>query len=451
MKALDVVIVGAGPAGLFAANKLVGSGLSILIIDKGKAVDKRVAGIEGVGGAGAFTDGKLNLTAKGIGGDLTLLGNNLEAVERLIGKVDSLFSSFGAKGQYSGTNEQALLGLRLRALDVGIEFISARQKHIGTTGIRQATQEFYLSLVERGVDFLLESMVETVELNDKKPGFIIILGKQRIKTRYLILAPGRAGTQWLRATMAALGVNPSFGPIDIGIRLEFPYEIYEPIRKIMYDAKFKIRTSTGYVVRTFCTNPQGFVTEERRQDFVLVNGHADPDEQTRLTNFALLCRLGLTWPLTDTNEFGRKTAIKCTDLGGGKPLAQRLTDLRPPQLRRSTQERISDLPFSPTLKEFTPGNIGLGIDYVVMMSLLEGIERLSKIMPGLQYGEQVLLYAPEVKFYSDRHQLSASLEVESIPNLFIAGDASGHTEGIAQAAASGMLAGISIKAKEGIA
>jgi len=452
----DVAIVGAGPAGLFAANRFFDSSLSVCVLEKGKRVNEREEALrsksgdkknllEGVGGGGTFTDCKLNLTTRGIGGDLTSLGISEGTLGSLIDEVNDLFTYLGAPEEYSGTDNDALLGLEQRALNAGIEFVKSRQRHIGTSATREVIKLFYESLCEQGIDFSLSTEVSEIRFDHDL--FFLETTKGIIKAHYVILAPGRASNHWLRDIMASFGASPSFGPIDIGVRVEVPEGVFSPLCEIMYDPKFKIRTSYDAQVRTFCTNPKGFVISEQHDNCVLVNGHADRQETTELTNFALLVKEPLTQPLSDTEAYGRGVAALCNILGCNRPLAQSLFDLK--KERRSNERRLERLPFTPTLSEVTPGDLRRGLPAEILANIIEGLDRLSKIAEGLAYPEQVLLYAPEVKFFSDRHDVSTHME-STINNLFIAGDASGHTEGIPHAAASGILAAQGILKKEGL-
>jgi hypothetical protein len=251
------------------------------------------------------------------------------------------------------------------------------------------------------------------------------------------------GAYWLREVARALGVGPEFGPLDVGVRVEFPAELYQPIEQVMYDAKFRLRTRTyDDMVRTFCTNPRGFVVKEDYDEFVLVNGHAENKRKTENTNFALLVHIELTDPVEDTTEYGRAIAKLATTIGGGRPILQRLKDLE--QGRRSTQERIRRVPIHPTLSEFTPGDISMALPQRVVTDVLEGIKRLDRIMPGLA-ADGTLIYAPEIKFYDTRYRVRAGMETE-LPGFFVAGDASGHSRGIVFAAVTGILAARRIKA-----
>ncbi len=437
----DVAVLGAGPAGLFAALELAGSGLSTVVVDKGLAPKERTSITCGVGGAGTFSDGKLNLTPK-IGGAPADIGCDMQTLTDLIAHVDEVFTRYGAPAQYSGEDAEALTRLKTKAAETGIEFIAGRQRHIGTGRIREVIDALYRDLMDRGITFLLNTPVESVARGDE--AFRVELSQGAIEVRHVIAAPGRGGAYWLREVARALGVGPEFGPLDVGVRVEFPAEIYTSIERVMYDAKLRVRTPTyDDVVRTFCTNPRGFVVREDYDEFVLVNGHAENQHKTENTNFALLVHTELTDPVEDTTEYGRAIAKLATTIGGGRPILQRLKDLQ--QGRRSTPQRIQRVPIRPTLGEYTPGDLSMALPHRVVVDIVEAIQRLDKIIPGLA-ADGTLVYAPEIKFYDTRYRLRKGLETE-LPGFHVAGDACGHSRGIVFAAVTGVLAARRILAK----
>jgi hypothetical protein len=442
MRSVDVAILGAGPAGLFAAQKLVGNPIEILVIDRGKEPNKRESICYGIGGAGAFSDGKLNLTAD-IGGDPATLKRNSQQIQKYIDDIDATFTHFGAPEKYSGEDKAALADLRRTASRYGIEFISGKQRHMGTTRLRDVLDRFYHELRAAGVQFSVENQITEIE---EKNGRFLLHGTEEVEARYLIAAPGRAGAYWLRAQANKLGVPTMYGPIDVGIRVEFPAEIYTSIEKVMYDAKLRMRTATyDDMVRTFCTNPRGWVVRESYEDFVLVNGHAENEKKTGNTNFALLSHIQLTDPVEDTTEYGRAIAKLATTIGGGRPIIQRLKDLK--NGRRSTEERLRRTTITPTLTDVTPGDISMALPDRVVVNLLEGLNQLDNIIPGLA-ADNTLLYAPEIKFYDTHYPINADMETK-IPGLFVTGDASGHCRGIVYSAVTGIIAAEAIMKREG--
>jgi len=429
----DVVIVGAGSAGLFAALELSESNLRVLVIDRGLAPKERESITYGVGGAGTFSDGKLNLTSR-IGGDPTAIGCSEGELLRLIGHVNDVFTRCGAPEAYSGEDADALAQLNQAAAQAGIEFIAGRQRHIGTSRIREVIDALYHDLIDRGIEFRLGARVTGIAC--EADGFCVELEGETLTARFVVAAPGRSGAYWLREVTRTLGVGPAFGPLDVGVRLEFPAELYESIESVMYDAKLRVRAPTyDDMVRTFCTNPRGFVVREDYEEFALVNGHAENERKSDNTNFALLVHVELTDPVEDTTEYGRAIAQLASTIGGGRPILQRLKDLQ--QGRRSTSERIRRVRIEPTLREYTPGDVSMALPQRIVVDILESIDRLDRILPGLA-SDATLIYAPEIKFYDTQYRVAEGMETE-LPGLFVAGDASGHSRGIVFAAVTGTL------------
>ncbi|MEM0360722.1 MAG: FAD-dependent oxidoreductase [Candidatus Diapherotrites archaeon] len=447
MQKFDVAIIGAGPAGLFAAWELANSKLKIAVIDEGKEPMARNPAktpsdaIFGVGGAGAYSDGKLNLTHE-IGGSPADLKRNNSDIQKMIDVVDSTLVKFGIPKNCSGVNGSELEELKRKANKEGIEFVSGKQKHIGTDEVRKIINRFYLELKKKGIKFLLETKVKKIKKN--KAFFELETSRETIKCSHLICAPGRGNAYWLREELKKLGAITRYGPIDVGVRLEFPAGIYEKTKKVMYDAKFRLYTETyDDMVRTFCTNPNGFISVERFDDFVLVNGHAERNRKSPNTNLALLVRVHLTDPVEDSTEYARSIAKLAHTIGGGKPILQRYKDLR--KGRRSTWERIHKSPIEPTLTDVTPGDISMALPARIVHDIIEAIEKLDKVIPGIA-SETTLIYAPEIKFYDTRYETNLFLET-NIPGLFVAGDASGFSRGIVYAAVTGMIAAQGIKKK----
>ncbi|RLF99100.1 FAD-dependent oxidoreductase [Thermococci archaeon] len=455
---VKVAIIGAGPSGLFAARELINKGVECLIIDSGKEALKRECPVSdrnlclkcdpcqitsGVGGAGTLSDGKLNLTYK-IGGDPASLKRTPEEIQELIDYVDKIFLEYGVEDKTYGVDGEALEELKRKASKNGIEFISGKQRHIGSDKTKEIIDTFYRDLKSRGVKFLLNTKI--TDIKKSKDSFILKANKEDIEAEYVVAAPGRAGAYWLRSQAYSLGIVSIYGPIDVGVRVEFPATIYKPIGKVMYDAKFRLFTRTyDDMVRTFCTNPQGFVTEEMYEGFVLVNGHAKKEEKSGNTNLAVLSRVNLTDPVEDTTKYGRSIAKLATTIGGGKPILQRYKDFI--KGRRSTWSRIDKGLVKPTLRDVTPGDISMAMPHRIVLNIKEAIERLNSVIEGIA-SDSTLLYAPEIKFYDTKYPTSNFMET-NMENMYICGDASGRSRGIIYAAVTGVLAAKGIILKEG--
>lgn len=441
MKTRDVLLIGAGPAGMFAGSKFLGKDLDVTILERGKEPDVRESITYGVGGAGAFSDGKLNLTPE-IGGNPSTFNRNGEELETYIDEIDRIFADFGGGSTYSGESQSGIQELKKKAGKYGIEFIPGKQRHIGTKKIREVIDNFYRHLLDQGIEVALETKVEEVKHDGEY--YHLETEDETYRAPYVIAAPGRSGAYWLREVAHSLDISTKYGPIDVGVRVEFPAEIYQPIEEIMYDAKFRLRTETyDDMVRTFCTNPRGFVVKEPYEDFTLINGHAENSNESEVTNFALLSRITLTDPVEDTTEYGRSIAKLANTLGGGEPILQRLKDLQGGQ--RSTERRISRVPYNPTLSEYTPGDISMALPDRVTVNLTEGLERLNNIIEGVT-SDNTLLYAPEIKFYDTKYDVNRDLETE-LEGFYVAGDASGHSRGIVYSAITGMIAAEDIAKK----
>jgi len=448
-----VLIIGAGPAGLFAAYELSkNSKLSVTVIEWGRGIEQRACPafktgkcigcvpcqiMCGLGGAGGMSSGILNLRYD-IGGDLSKLTKSVPKAEALVKEVDEIFVKHGTPKKVYGMDTQRTEELTRKAAAAGIEFIPIPQRHIGSEYLPRVINSFRRKLEKQGVKFMLNSRVERIGKNE-----VVVNGK-KIKGRYILAAPGRVGAEWFAGQARELGVKLTHGPIDIGARVEVPAVVYEFLTEINRDPKFHIRTKTfDDFVRTFCTNERGWVMEERYDDHVGVNGQSLRGKKSPNTNFALLVHIELTQPVTDTTAYGRSIAYLATTIGGGRPLLQRMGDLRAG--RRSTQERVEQGHVVPTLKSVTPGDISMALPSRIVTDILEGLDRLDKVAPGVA-SDSTLLYAPEVKFYAMQINVDQNMET-NVPNLFVAGDGAGLSRGIITAAATGLLAARGIIAK----
>lgn len=451
MAKYDVIIVGSGPAGIFAALELVNKkeGINVAIIEKGRDIEKRncpantgrtscvhcptCSIVSGWGGAGAFSDGKLTLTTD-FGGWLDEYVPKSE-VQSLINYVDKIYLKFGATDIIHGTDQEEIKKIQRRAATADLRLIPAKIKHLGTDKCFDILKNMKQYL-ENKVNIFTDTPISRLILKDGKISGVVTGDGKEIYADYVICGPGREGSEWFAKESARLGLDMTNNPVDIGLRIEVPAVVMEHITDVVYESKLIFYSKQfDDRVRTFCMNPHGKVVIENNTGLLTVNGHSFSNIKTENTNFAVLVSKSFTKPFKEPISYGKYIAALANMLGGNV-LVQRLGDLL--SGRRSTEERIKRGLLEPTLQEATPGDLSLVLPYRYMISILEMLEALDKVAPGI-YSRHTLLYGVEAKFYSSRLKLTQNLETQ-VGNLFAVGDGAGITRGLAQASVSGVIA-----------
>ncbi len=447
----DVIIVGAGPAGIFAALELVRErkDLRILILEKGREIYKRVcpsrqgrgpcrhctpcATLCGWGGAGAFSDGKLTLSPE-VGGVLEeYVGRDV--LEELIAYVDRLYLEYGAPDVVYGPKDQdEFEELQKKATRAELRLVPLSIRHLGTGRCGEVLQLMYQHL-EKNVEIRTDTTVHQMVIADHRVVGVETTDGEVIHGRYVIAAPGREGAEWLTREAQRLGLPIATNPVDIGVRVELPAVVLEPLTRIFYELKCTyISRAFEDKVRTFCMNPYGEVVLENNDGLITVNGHTHAYNKTNNTNFAILVSKSFTEPFKEPIAYGRYIARLANLLGEGV-IVQRLGDLSAG--RRSTRKKVARGFVTPTLPEATPGDLSLVFPYRHLLGIVEMLKALDLIAPGV-YARHTLLYGVEVKFYSSRLALNERLETP-VANLFAVGDGAGVTRGLVQASASGVI------------
>ncbi|MGD9394407.1 MAG: NAD(P)/FAD-dependent oxidoreductase [Dehalococcoidia bacterium] len=450
-KKYDVIIVGGGPAGIFAALELAPDNRKILLIEEGRDIEKRQCPARdtglpcppcspcnlvcGLGGAGAFSDGKLTLTSQ-VGGILpSYLGK--DQTEALIKYVDELYLRFGAPDKLYGTGKK-VDQMRSQADRAGLRLVPVPIRHLGTEHCRLVLKAMWDYLSPR-LESRLRTAVATINVNKGKVKGVTTEAGESFECDYLILAPGREGADWLAKEAERLKLTVHSNPVDVGVRVEVPAAVMAPLTDVLYESKLEfLSRSFDDRVRTFCMCPGGEVIMESTgglDPVITVNGHSYAERKTENTNFALLVSTAFTKPFNQPIAYGRYLARLANILSGGV-LLQRLGDLT--EGRRSTPERIERGLVKPTLKNATPGDLSFALPYRYLTDLVEMLTAMDKLVPGVA-SHHTLLYGIEVKFYSSRPQLSPSLETE-VEGMFAVGDGAGVSRGLIQASVSGVVA-----------
>ena len=451
----DVIIVGAGPAGLFSAYELItkNNKLKILLLDQGKFAENRVCPmnkfgtkckncnpcqiLSGYGGAGTFSDGKLNFVPKLGKSDLFKYMSSDEA-DKLLVDTENIFNEFGMDSDVYPTNMEAALKIKKQVALSGANLLIIKQKHLGSDNLPGYIMGITNFLKEKGVEVLESVEVKDIVDENKKITVICKKNKEEVKyvSKYVIVAPGRTGAKWIQSLADKYKIPYLSQSIEIGVRVEVRRELLEDLSSVIYDPSIFIKTKTyGDEIRTFCTNPGGFVTKENYYGYICVNGHALKSVKSNNSNFAFISKVNLTEPVTNTREYGECIAKIANCLGDSKPIIQTLGDLK--KYRRTRESRLSKQFITPTLKDVVPGDLALVMPHRIITNIIDGLEALDKIIPGVN-NDETLLYGPEIKFFSNEIETDNKFKAKE-HNIYFIGDGAGKAGNIVIAAATGLV------------
>jgi len=447
----DLIIVGAGPAGIFTALELIRQkkNKKILIIEKGKSVEDRKCPKAQVGhcigckpcnittgfsGAGAFSDGKLSLSYE-VGGDFPeLIGAN-EAQE-LINYTDKIYLEFGADTKIEGINQsEKVKEIRKRAIKANLKLVDCPIRHLGTEKAQKLYYDIEQYLLNNGVEIMYKTECNDIILDGRVCKGVRIDGKE-IYGKHIVIATGRRGSEWLEKLCAKYDVAHKPGTVDIGVRVEVRNEVMETVNETLYESKL-----IGYPqpfknkVRTFCQNPGGFVAQENYDNnLAVVNGHSYKELKSENTNVAILCSHNFTEPFNQPIEYAQKIGELTNMLGAGRIMVQRYGDIL--DGKRTWEKELSQSNVRPTLKDAVAGDITSAMPYRAMINIINFIQAVDQVVPGFASNE-TLLYSPELKFYSNRIKMDKNLKT-NVENLYCLGDSSGWTRGLMMASVMGV-------------
>ncbi len=455
----DIIIVGAGPAGIFTALELLrkGSRQKITIVEKGKAVEDRSCPkaktgrcmnckpychiTTGFSGAGAFSDGKLSLSCE-VGGDLPMLLGE-QYVQEITNYTDTIYLEFGADTHVEGANvTEEVKEIRKRAIRAGLKLVDCPIRHLGTEKAHQLYLDIEQYLIAHGVDLYFGYECNNLLLDGAKCNGVIVTHNgvtEEIFAKHTIIATGRRGADWLEKLCGEHNIAHLPGTVDIGVRVEVRNEVMEKVNKVLYESKL-----IGYPapfknkVRTFCQNPGGFVSQENYDnDLAVVNGHSYKEKKSDNTNLAILCSHNFSVPFNQPIEYAQKVGELTNMLGAGHILVQRFGDIL--DGKRTWEKELAQSNVRPTLPDAIAGDITAAMPYRAMTNIINFIQAMDEVVPGFASYE-TLLYSPELKFYSNRVKMDERLNT-NIENLHCLGDSSGWTRGLMMASVMGVIMG----------
>lgn len=450
----DVAIIGAGPAGLFTAYELItkNKDLKIVLLDRGRFAENRVCPmnigkekclncnpcsiLSGYGGAGTFSDGKLNFIPK-LGKSDLFKYMSISKANKLIDDTEAIFNKFNMDAKVYPTNMEEARKIGEEITKVGANLLLIKQKHLGSDMLPKYIEDFSNYLKSNGIDIMESTDVSDILENKDKTYEIVYNKNKKVTAKKVVVAPGRTGAKWVQELADKYNIPYTSQSIEIGVRVEVRKEILKKITSVIYDPTIFIKTKTyNDEIRTFCTNPGGFVAKENYYGYICVNGHSLKNIKSDNSNFAFISKVRLTEPVTNTREYGESIAKIANTLGDGKPIIQTLRDLR--MGRRSTWKSIDKGFIEPTLKDCVAGDLALVMPHRIIKNILEGLETLDKIIPGVNNGE-TLLYGPEIKFFSNEIDTDNNMKLKD-HNIYFIGDGAGKAGNIVVAAATGLIA-----------
>lgn len=452
MSEKNIIIVGAGPAGIFTALQLLEKkkNYNIKLFEKGKAIEnrkcpKRKTGkcmhcqpcniITGFSGAGAYSDGKLSLSPY-VGGLDSLVEE--DRLKEIIDYTYSMFyKKFGAVSKtYGIDNKKEIQNLKRKAIKANLRLIDYPLKHLGTEKAKDIYENIQTYLLSNGIDIHFNTKVDDLIIEDREIKGVVA-DNNKYKADKTIITVGREGSEWLKKISKRYNIDTMLNPVDVGVRIEVKDEVMKKINNILYEGKLIYYTSTyDDKVRTFCQNPSGFVSTEYYENrLATVNGHSYKETKSDNTNFALLVSHHFDYPFNQPIEYGKKVAEMGNMLADGKILIQRFGDFI--RGRRSTEDRIKRGNVRPTLEDAEPGDLGHAIPYRTMLDIKESIQALDQLIPGIA-SDETLMYGIEVKFYSNRIKVDNNFQT-NIKNLYVGGDGAGITRGLMHASVNGVM------------
>ncbi len=252
-----IIIVGAGPAGLFCADTLarrLRSKASIILLEKGGPADdrylseeqwlfKRDAVLEGEGGPGFLADAKLCVSADaGTQFERSFRDIYPQAIQDLDFHIYATLLELGHEVRRFQPSRYALAAASQRLQDLKLTLETYPVRALGSDLAKAFLKRFVRRMRSAGVESRLET--EVIEItyrpNKRHPFELYIKDSSKYSTltcSQLVLAVGRSGAVWLASQKFGLQIEPNH--LDIGVRLEFPRWGGEQVRELGENPKVK--------------------------------------------------------------------------------------------------------------------------------------------------------------------------------------------------------------------
>ena len=418
----QIIIVGSGPAGLFAGYILAKAGYKPLIIERGEDIDSRVNTVEkfweteklnlnsnvqfGAGGAGTFSDGKLNTLTK------DKFFRNKEVLK--------IFVKHGAPK----------------------DILYLNKPHIGTDILRKVIKNIINEIINMGGQIKYNTCLTNIIIKDNKLTNIEINNKEIIPCENLILALGHSSRDTFEMLLKK-GLNISPKPFAVGIRIQHPqflidFNQYGGNHLSLPPASYKLtyQTSKKRGVYSFCMCPGGYVVNaSSEKEMLAINGMSNHNRDTKNANSAIIVTISPndfgSKPL-DGIKFQRKLEKKAYQIGEGKIPTQLFKDF----VENKASNELKNI--NPIFKgEYKLANLRNIFPEYISEALIEGIQNFNKKIKGFA-SDDAILSAVESRTSSPIKMERDENFTSNIKGIYPCGEGAGYAGGITTSAIDGI-------------
>ncbi len=453
----DIIIIGCGPAGLFAANELAKT-KKIAMFDAGVDLSEKKCPIEsgerckycrpvcnimgGFGGAQFFEGTKLSIYPAGSG--IVNFCGDINKTKQMYEYIDQVLEHYGKEPRTYPKNEDINnLVEAFKRQQIEMKYYNAQKVSKATMNKIALNMKQYLC--DNNVDiFLQERVINVIKNKDKT--FTLITNKGTYTSKNIVFAVGRVGSRQLVKMADNLGIEyeNEEQEIELGVRIEMPYKVFDGINNIHNDLKLKFKLNDNEELRTFCQDYKGFITKcvyNMKDDEIIstLDGHIIGTDEaggrmSDVVNLAVHHRYKVNCSIDEIYDIvGKMSANK-------RPLVQSLKNF----MQNTNEKNIFSNAFS--MPDVVEANINDYIPERTFKVLKDFIRSIDKVLPGFA-DDGNTVYAPSFEMGWKKFVISRELET-SIKGIYIIGDVTGHFRGAMQAMASGVLVARKILEKD---